>query len=194
MSAFESGPTPAIDDILNFEYEPQWGYYSQYERRIIRNRFLNIRDTFNLFSSQLPDEMSAGIKLNKTRLYLVCGYYVNDLKEVRTFHQSKGVGPVRRAAFLARQIARVSPVETEDVFPDIMRNSGHPGRGLFLAQANARFAIKIFADFLGLSQDFVSTELFAELERDLIFLFQFRDTPKEALVATAKLLLALNEG
>jgi len=162
----------------------EYGKYTDDEKQTIRERFRDILTHYETFKRDLiPHLDGKGFYLNQTVLFTICCLYMNDLKEVKILHGTeKGGDNHKRAAYLARLNSNFRPIISDEVEMDEQKKSYR-----IVLLVNEMFALTVFEMLLGVPRCLLDDPDYDKVQRDLIFIFCFRDPQKELLVATARL-------
>jgi hypothetical protein len=164
-------------------FSPKFGEWSDDERRLINERFRDLLLVYQQIVKVLP---VPGYRMSYTGLVLVCGYYANDLKELKAFHGvNDGRDDTKCAAYLARLIARFRPIQIDEIRREIPADYQY-----FLIRINEIFAIRAFEYFLKVPNSVMVTNEYDEFKKEMLFIFRFRDPDKDMMVAQARLVKA----
>jgi hypothetical protein len=163
-------------------YEPRYGVYSPYEKRLLHDRLRDLKRAFQVFQSEkLKDTTKEWpFQLNEALLITTCFLYLNDLKEFKVFHDvDTGTDHLKRSAYLSRWISNMRPIQFEKSYKSAITNTD-------LMNLNEEYALYVFFLYLGITEESIDLPVVEGLTRDLRFIFKFRDPQRELLVALAR--------
>jgi hypothetical protein len=189
-------PPPRCDVPSRRECEsipPSYGAFCAYESAFINDRAGNIIDVFGVFRERFPPE-EYFYKINERLVLEISGFYANDIKRDRSFHDLDGGGDrSRRAAYLARLISNFRPIIIGTDFWNCQ-----PKKGKIIPKwtyrLNEFFALTVFLHFLEVRGDILDVIPNGDrLAINLIFTFAHRDPQPELLMAVGKTILMIND-
>lgn len=167
----------------------RYGAYCAYEKEFVNRRYGDLVTVFSEFDKGQRASGIDGYRINHTILWAICHIYANDLKPIRQFHNnSRGVGPNRRAAFLARLISNHRPIYISEFTSDY-----EVGPDLdAVLKINESFAIAVFFHFLVILEDDIKRcDALLDVVRELMFIFTHRDPQTESFVCIARMATAM---
>jgi hypothetical protein len=164
--------------IVTKDYLPQYGEYSDYEKKIFADRVRDLLSAYKEFkTAKLSKNPNQAFMINQNLVEQICLLYINDLKEFKTFHKiDGGTDTFKRAAYLSRWISNLRPIYTlphqnQDVESNII---------------NEEYASFIFVNYLRTNPDAFKSDFGKVLKKDLIYIFKFKDPQKEILTTLAR--------
>jgi hypothetical protein len=160
--------------------EPRFGVYSEYEKRLFRDRLGDLKRAYRVFhATKLKDTTKEWkFELNESLLITICFMYLNDLKEFKVFHHVEtGTDHLKRCAYLSRWISNIRPIMFDKSYKLINPD---------LLYLNEEYALFVFFLYLGIDEASIDLPVVQGITRDLQYIFKFRDPQRELLVALAR--------
>jgi hypothetical protein len=162
------------------------GHYTSWEERQLNDRLSDLKIAYRAYKTKLEEAANENLPCvaNPTTLTTICYLYVNDVKEFKLLHDAQGgIDHRKRAAYLARLIAKLRPIELDRRLTDGLPEGTRTSRRL--AYVNENFAIFVFLRFLGISLRGMDSPVLPEILRQLRYVFTHREAQRELLVALA---------
>ncbi len=175
-----------INDGINPAWDRRPGHYTKFELEMMNDRRVDLQRAYLSFKkAKLQDAGDDwNFFLNDEKLLIICGMFINDIKEFKLLNiASGGTDNVKRAAYLARWIAKLRPIQFDRTTSTKSPLELNDQQMTFL---NEEFAIFIFFLYLeGFRQEWFETKTAGQITAQLRNAFWKREFDRELLVTLA---------
>jgi hypothetical protein len=174
-----------IDDGAGEPWDRRPGHYTSFEFQVMNDRLVDLKQAYRDFKeAKLADAREWHFFLNDEQLLLICGMFINDLKQFKLLNAaSGGADNLRRAAYLSRLVAKLRPIQFDRTTTLASPLELNDSKMIFL---NEEFAAYIFFLYLdGFRDEWLETKTASQIVAQLQNAFWKGEVDRELLVTLA---------